>query len=166
MFCMETTKCSCGCDKCKCEFNPCAVTCEPCVRNFGDYAYIYNTADNPVAVDASVTFSSNGPLSGSITHTAGTAEIVIGRTGVYMVDYYINADAAGITSTVYRNGEPLQGTTYSTESDVNNGQFIFTAQTGDVITLVNTGDVEVNLAAEGVTPEAVVNASITIIRLF
>ena len=166
MFNTETTKCSCGCDKCKCNFNPCAVSCGQCVENFGDYAYIYNITAQTVAADAAVTFSSNGALSGTITHTAGTAEVVIGKTGVYMVDYYINGGDAEVTTTVYRNGEALQGTTYAANADANIGQFIFVVQAGDVITLVNTGETEIALAAQGTTPEAVVNASMRIVRLF
>ncbi|MBQ7503774.1 MAG: hypothetical protein IJT79_00445 [Ruminococcus sp.] len=162
MFSTETTKCSCGCCGNKCRFNPCAVTCGQCVESFGDYAYIYNTAAQTVAADAAVTFSSNGPLSGTITHTAGTAQVVIGRTGVYMVNYYIDGGDTDTTTTVYRNGEALQGTTYTAD----NGQFIFAAQTGDVLTLVNTGAAEITLTAEGTTPEAVTNASMTIVRLF
>ena len=166
MFSTETTKCSCGCCGSKCKFNPCAVTCGQCVESFGDYAYIYNTATQTVAVDAALTFSSNGPLSGTITHTAGTAQAVIGRTGVYLVNYYIDGGAAETTATVYRNGEALQGTTYSTAANGDTGQFIIAAQTGDVLTLVNTGAAEITLTASGTTPEAVTNASMTIVRLF
>lgn len=166
MFSTETTKCSCGCCSNKCKFNPCAVTCGQCVENFGDYAYIYNTAAETVAADASVTFSSNGPLSGTITHTAGTAQAVIGRTGVYMVDFYVDGGEAASTFTAYQNGAALQGATYSAAADANNGMFIFAAQMGDVITLVNTGAAEVALTAQGTAPEAVVNASMRIVRLF
>ena len=168
MFCMETTKCSCGCDKRKCDFNPCAVTCGKCVENFGDYAYIYNITEQTVEECAPVTFSSNGPLSCSITHTAGTAETVIGKTGVYLVNFY--ADSSGKRAqtklTLYRNGEPVKGSTYSTGGGITYGQLMFAAQMGDVVTLVNTGNDEVKLSAEGTTPEAVVNASMTFIRLF
>ena len=162
MFDTSTTKCSCGCCGNKCGFNPCAVTCGTCVESFGDYAYVYNTTAQTVADGNAFSFSANGPLSGAITHTAGTAQIVIGKTGVYMVGYYVDGGEAAITSTVYRNGEALQGTTYNADS----GQFIFAAQIGDVITLVNTGGAEVTLTAAGTAPEAVVNASMTIVRLF
>ena len=79
-----------------------------------------------------------------------------------MVNYYVDGGEAGATTTVYRNGEALQGTTYTAD----NGQFIFAAQAGDVLTLVNTGTAEITLTASGTTPEAVVNASMTIVRLF
>lgn len=165
MFDTNTTKCSCGCGN-KCGFNPCAVTCGNCVQGFGDYAYIYNTAAETIAADAAATFSSNGLLSGTITHTAGTENIVIGKTGVYMIDCYLDGGEAESSFTVYSNGEPIQGSTYALAGGAANGQLIVQAQTGDVITLVNTGANTVTLTSEGTTPEAVVNASVKIVRLF
>ncbi len=164
---MNRVNCTCGCDCCKkCCFDPCAVVCGAPFEQAGDYAYIYNTAAEVDAADTAVTFGQNGALSGSITHTAGTAEINIGKTGVYLMNYYVQGGDAAAQFTVFRNGEPLAGSTYaSTAGDVN-GQYILVAQTGDVITLVNTGAAEVTLAAEGAAPEAVVNASVTLTRLF
>ena len=165
MFSTETTKCSCGCDKCKCNFNPCAVTCEPCVKNFGDYAYIYNITEQEVDENEAVEFSSNGPLSGSITHIAGCENIVINKTGVYLINFYVNSDDDS-RFTVYRNGEAIQGSTYDVDDGANYGQVIAALQTGDVITLVNTGNNDVDLDDKGHCAEAVVNASMTFVRLF
>ena len=165
MFCMETTKCSCGCDKCKCEFNPCAVTCGQCVKDFGDYAYIYNITEQEVEENEAVEFSSNGSLSGSITHIAGSENIVINRTGVYLINFYVNSDDDS-RITVYRNGEPIQGSTYDVDDGANYGQLIAALQTGDVITLVNTGNNDIDLDDAGNGAETVVNASMTFVRLF
>ena len=162
---MNTVNCSCnnGCVKCN-QFNPCAVTCGCPVERFGDYAYIYNTAAQTVASDSAVTFSDNGPLSGTITHTAGTADIAIGRTGVYLVKYYLESATASEVS-VFQNSQPIAGST-RTLDDTANGEIIAVLQTGDVLTLVNTGDAEVSPEEKGAPPEAVVNASMTIVRLF
>ncbi len=169
---MNTINCSCGkpdsCGCCckSCKFNPCAVTCAPCQNTFGGvYAYIYNTAAQTVAADAAVTFSSNGPLSGTVTHTAGTAEIVVGETGVYLVDFSVSGEGAA-QITAYRNGAAVEGTTYSAADGEVNGRFIIAAQIGDVLTFVNTGEAGIVIAAQGTTPEAVVNASVTIVKIF
>ena len=79
-----------------------------------------------------------------------------------MAEYYINGTDTETTATVYRNGEALEGATYAADS----GQLIIAAQIGDVITLVNTGEAEVTLTPERTASEAVVNASMTLVRLF
>ncbi len=161
---MNTVKCSCGCNTASCGVNPCAVTCGCCNGNLGDYAYIFNTAAQTAAADAAITFSSNGPLSGTVTHTAGTAETVIGKTGVYLVSFIL-ASTGDAQVTAYRNGTPIEGATYSGTGSVY-GQFVFAGQIGDVITFVNTGTGEITLEAAGTAPEAVVNASATFVRVF
>ena len=165
MFCMNTTSCSCGCGGCGCSggckgcgFNQCAVTCGNSVQGFGDYAYIYNTTAQTVAADAPFTFSANGPLSGSITHTAGTENIVIGKTGMYLISFFVDSSAETDQITLYKNSEPVTGGAYPTT----NGQVIVAAQTGDVITLENTGAAEIALTAN----DGEVNASMTIVRIF
>ena len=156
MFSTETTKCSCGCGKCG--FNPCDVTCSNPVRSFGDYAYIYNTTAQTVAENAAFTFSANGPLSGSITHTAGTENIVINKTGVYLITFYAVTETADVEIAHYKNSLPVQGGNYSSQY----GQVILSAQTGDIITVVNTGGAPIDLISDA----GAVNASITIVRLF
>ena len=169
---MNTINCSCGkpdncgcCGCCKsCQFNPCAVTCAPVCELGADYAYIYNTAAQTVASESEVTFSGNGLLSGTITHTAGTAEIVIGKTGVYLVNTFLASNAAAQFA-VYRNGAAVEGSTYAMNNAAD-GNVIISAQMGDVLTVVNTGTAEMTLEAEGTAPEAVVNGAVTITRLF
>ncbi len=132
----------------------------------GDYAYIYNTAAQTVAVNSSATFSANGPLSGTVNHTGGANDIVIGRTGVYLIKYNVNGEIAESQFTMYRNGTPIAGTTYDDANGNVYGQFIVTAQVGDVLTLVNTGKDPVTLGAEGTGDTAVVNTSVTVVRIF
>ncbi len=160
--CGNTNSCSCGCCK-SCNFQPCAVTCAPCCGRGGDYAYIYNTEAQTVAANSPVTASANGPLSGTITHTAGTAEVVIGETGVYIFHFYAAPEAEAQFS-AYRNGTPIQGATFSGDEIM--GQFIVAAQIGDVITFVNTGEGEATFTAQGTADEAVVNTSLTVLKVF
>ncbi len=160
--CGNPNSCNCGCGCCKsCQFNPCAVTCGGGGPVAVDYAYIYNTAAQTVAADAEITFSANGPLSGTITHTAGTADITIGNTGVYLVNVMVNTATEG-RYTVFKNGTSVEGASFACDS----GELILAAQTGDVITVVNTGNTEMALDAEGTAPEAVVNTEVTIRRIF
>lgn len=162
--CGNPNSCGCSCGCCEsCKFNPCAVTCAPCCANPADYAYVFNTAAQTVAEGAELTFSSNGPLSGTITHTAGTAEITIGKTGVYLVSFTVSPEAESQIS-AYKNGTVIEGATFGGTEIF--GQFIISAQVGDVIALVNTGAGEITLAETGTAPEAVVNASVTVTRLF
>jgi hypothetical protein len=116
-----------------------------------------------VAEGAELTFSSNGPLSGTIPHTAGAAEITIGKTGVYLVSFTVAPEAESQVS-AYKNGTAAEGATFGGTEIY--GQFIISAQVGDVITLVNTGAGEITLTAAGTAPEAAVNASVTVTRLF
>lgn len=167
---MNTINCSCGTSKSRgcgccnsCKFDSCAVTCAPCCTTGGDYAYVYNTDAQTVESGSPITFSANGPLSGTITHTAGTAEFIIGETGVFLVSFYVDSeDEARISA--YRNGTAIEGATYN--GDEINGQFIVAAQIGDVITFVNTGEQALDLIAEGCGLEAVVNASVTVLKVF
>lgn len=162
---MKKVNCSCGCNTKACDFNPCAVTCGSCCDRIGDYAYIFNTTAQTIEADSAVTFSANGPLSGTITHTAGTVETVIGKTGVYLVNFFF-APYSETQITAYRNGAPIDGATYGSDGEVVYGQFIFTGQIGDVITFVNTGEGAITLETEGTSPTAGVNASATFIRVF
>ena len=163
--CANTNSCGCGgCCK-SCKFNPCAVTCSGCTNASADYAYIYNTAAQTVAAGSALTFSANGLLSGTITHTAGTSETVIGNTGVYGVSVYSDPAAAS-QYMVYKNGTAVEGATFVSDSSAVSGKILIAAQSGDVITVVNTGETEASFEAAGTAPEAVVNAAITITREF
>ncbi|MCH5304231.1 MAG: hypothetical protein J1E41_05155 [Ruminococcus sp.] len=160
---MNTIKCSCGCNTNSCKFNPCAVTCSPCVEAPRGYGYVYNITRQNVDEDEAVTFSSNGLLSSGITHVAGTSDIVITTAGVYLINYYVGEEGQ---FTVYQNSAPVAGSTYASSEDIIYGQVIISAQAGDIITLVNTDNDDVDLDADGKAPENVTNASMTILRVF
>lgn len=156
---MNTVNCSCGCQKpCGCQFNPCAVTCG--FPDAKEYGYVYNTTAETVAAGSAVTFASNGALSGNINHTAGTAEIVVTATGVYLVEFYIDCSAEN-TFTLYQNGSAVAGSTYTGTAE-NSGKIIVTAQKGDVFTLVDTGAAEVTFDTGG----NAVNAALIIQKVF
>jgi len=130
------------------------------------YAYIYNTDSQTIPINGSVSFSNNGALLG-ISHDTYTAPITIESAGTYAVWYTITGAEAN-QFTLYRNANPVPGSTYGTNS-VNNGytgMVIINAAEGDQLTLRNhtsTGPVTLDNAAGGT--ETGVSASIMILKI-
>jgi len=114
------------------------------------YAYIYNTDNQTVPVDGSVTFNRNGALLG-ISHDINTATINIDSAGTYAVWYTVTG-AEPNPFTLYQNDNPVPGSTYGTSTANNgySGMVIINAAAGDQITLRNhtsAGDVTLYNAA-------------------
>ncbi|HHW48206.1 MAG TPA: DNRLRE domain-containing protein [Clostridiaceae bacterium] len=130
------------------------------------YAYIYNTDNQTVPVDGSVTFNRNGALLG-ISHDINTATINIDSAGTYAVWYTVTG-AEPNQFTLYQNDNPVPGSTYGTSTANNgySGMVIINAAAGDQITLRNhtsAGDVTLDNAAGGT--ETGVSASIMILKI-
>lgn len=130
------------------------------------YGYIYNLTAQSVAVEATVPFDSNGPLSG-VTHTASSDSIVVVSAGTYSIVFSVSGtepnqfalfvNGVAQTSTVYGSGAGTQQ---------NTGSAILTLGAGDTITLVNhSSAAAVTLASVVGGTQANVNASVTILRL-
>lgn len=101
------------------------------------YAYIYNLPVQTVPLEAAVTFSNNGVIAGAITHTPGTAPVILGSAGDYAVWFYV-ADGGSNQFALFQNGAPVAGAIYGTASDAPNpGWVIISAAAGDSLTLVN-----------------------------
>ncbi|GCE04805.1 BclA C-terminal domain-containing protein [Dictyobacter aurantiacus] len=69
----------------------CGTAAEPTVCEF---AYIYNTKNQMVPLESSVTFDSNGLMSAGITHTAGDpgdSAITVATAGTYLVTYSVTS---------------------------------------------------------------------------
>ena len=77
-----------------------------------DYAYIYNTGAETVAVESDVTFSTTGPVSG-FTHVPAASTIGVETTGTYLVKFSVTGTQAG-QFTLMDNGDVVAGTTYGT----------------------------------------------------
>jgi hypothetical protein len=103
-----------------------------------DYAYVYNTGGQTVAIDADVVFASNGPISAGITHALGDAAVTILNAGDYKVTFIVSGvepnqfalavNGTAVASTIYGSGAGTQQTS---------GQAIITLAAGDVVTLRN-----------------------------
>jgi hypothetical protein len=129
---------------------------------FSDYAYVYNTNRPIIAINGTVNFTTNGPLSG-FTHIAGTDQITVINPGVYVINFYLSSYGQNRVE-VYVNGSalPQHPSSYSltdSEAGKNFGQCILQLSANDVITLVNTSGVALPLTG------GVVTASIMIERL-
>ena len=131
-----------------------------------DYAYVYNTTAETVAVESDVTFSTNGPLSG-FTHTAAGAPIGVVSTGIYLVRFSVTGTQAG-QFTLMDNGAAVAGTAYGSSSapEQDQGQAIMSLTAGDVLTLRNhTSSTSVTLETLAGGTQTNVNASIIIQQL-
>ena len=103
-----------------------------------EYAYIYNLDAQVVAIEADISFSSNGIIVGTITHAPGTSTIQIGSAGDYAVWFYENGVEPN-QFTLFQNGAPVSGSVYGSGAGTqgNNGMVIITAAAGDILTVRN-----------------------------
>lgn len=132
-----------------------------------EYAYMYNTSAQAVAVGASVTFDTNGPITGFILHAAGTATTQLTNAGTYRFDFIVAGTAAN-QFTLFVNGVADASTIYGTGvgNTLNTGQAIITVPANALITLRNnTSAGAITLATLLGGTETNVNASLVIERL-
>jgi hypothetical protein len=103
-----------------------------------EYAYIYNTAPTTIAIEADISFNSNGVIVGNITHTPGTSAITLGTAGNYKIAFSVSGTEPNQFA-VFQNGVPVAGSIYGSGAGTqqNSGQVIVTASAGDVLTIRN-----------------------------
>jgi hypothetical protein len=131
------------------------------------YAYVYNVLAKTIAVEADVTFDSNGPLSAGITHAPGTAEIAFTSPGAYKVTFSVSGTEPSQMA-LFLNGALVGGTLYGSGAGTqqNTGQAIVTIAAGDLLTVRNhTSSAAVGLASNIGGTQANVNASVLIEQL-
>lgn len=133
-----------------------------------EYAYIYNTAAQVVALESDVSFDTNGSILGLISHPAGSSIITLSNAGTYRVDFSVTGTAAN-QFTLFVNGIANPGTTYGSGAvnQQNTGIAIITVLAGTTLTLRNHtssgGAVTLQTLAGGTAIN--VNASMVIERL-
>ena len=131
------------------------------------YAYVYNTAAETVALDAAVTFSSNGRMTAGITHALGGAGITLLNAGDYMISFSVSATESSQIS-IFIDGVPVAGTTYGSGAGTqqNMGQVMLAIAAGEVLTIRNhSSAAAIGLAALVGGTQATTNASVTIEKL-
>ena len=117
---------------------PAGATGATGTSGLSEYAYIYNLDAQVVAIEADISFSSNGIIVGTITHAPGTSTIQIGSAGDYAVWFYENGVEPN-QFTLFQNGAPVSGSVYGSGAGTqgNNGMVIITAAAGDILTVRN-----------------------------
>lgn len=131
------------------------------------YAYIYNTSVETVAVEGDVTLDSNGVLTSGFTHTVGLAPITVVGAGVYKVTFSVSGTETSQFA-LFVNGTLVPGTIYGSGAGTqqNNGQAIFSIAAGGLLTLRNhTSSAAVGLPTIGGGTLANTNASVLIEKL-
>ncbi len=137
------------------------------VSGLSQYAYIFNTAAQVVALEAPILFNSNGLMTPGFTHTPGTSQIMVINAG----DYKISFSVSGVEPnqfTLFLNGAPVTNAVYGSGAGTqhNNGQTILSLAAGDVLTLHNhTSAAAVTLQTLAGGTQTNVNASIVIEKL-
>ncbi len=132
-----------------------------------NYAYIYNLTSQVVAIDADITFDTNGLITSGFTHMPGTSGINVSNSGVYKVDFSVSGVEPN-QFTLFVNGSAVAGTTYGSGAGTqqNSGQALIAMSAGDVLTLRNHSSaaaVTLQTLAGGTVVN--VNASVAILEL-
>jgi len=136
-------------------------------QGLSEYAYIYNTSAQVVPIEADISFSNNGNLSSSITHSPGTSNITIGIAGTYSIWFSVSGVEPN-QFTLYQNGAPVAGSTFGSDAgtQLNSGMVTLTLAAGDVLSLRNhTSVVAVTLQTLAGGTQTNTNASVMIHKI-
>ena len=128
---------------------------------------MYNLAAETVALEADVTFDSNGVLSSGITHAPGAAGITLVNAGVYEITFSLSGVEPNQMG-LFVNGVLLPGSVYGSGAgtQLNTGQTIVNLAAGSVVTLRNhTSAAAVGLQTLAGGTQANANASVVIKQL-
>jgi hypothetical protein len=132
-----------------------------------EYAYVYNLGAEVVAIEADVTFDSNGILTPGITHAPGNAGIAFTSAGTYKVSFLVSGAEPGQFA-LFVNGALVPGTVYGSGAGTqqNTGQVIVTLNAADVLTVRNhSSAAAVTLQTLAGGTQTNVNASVLIEKL-
>ncbi len=131
------------------------------------YAYIFNTAAQVVALEAPILFNSNGVMTSGFTFTPGTSQMMVTNAG----DYKISFSVSGVEPNqfaLFLNGAPVTNSVYGSGAGTqqNNGQTVLTLAAGDILTLNNhTSAAAVTLQTLAGGTQTNINASTVIEKL-
>ena len=131
------------------------------------YGYIYNLSAQTVAIEADITFDTNGIITAGITHAPGTSQVLFTTPGDYLVTFSVSGVEPSQFA-LFLNGAPIAGTVYGSGAGTqqNNGQAIITIAASDVLTLRNhSSAAAVTLQTLAGGTQTNVNASIVITKL-
>ncbi|PES20658.1 flagellar hook-length control protein FliK, partial [Bacillus cereus] len=105
-----------------------------------NYLYVFDTTNQSIAVGSSVTFNTNGPITGTaLSHITGTGNIIINTLGTYVAEFQLQASRENQFS-LQLNGTPISGGRFGTGSPhtINQGTAAFTVTVvPSTLTLIN-----------------------------
>ncbi|PFN54353.1 collagen-like triple helix repeat-containing protein [Bacillus thuringiensis] len=105
-----------------------------------NYLYVFDTTNQSIAVGSSVTFNTNGPITGTaLSHITGTGNIIINTLGTYVAEFQLQASRENQFS-LELNGTPISGGRFGTGSPhtINQGTAAFTVTVvPSTLTLIN-----------------------------
>ena len=146
-------------------------------QGLAEYAYIYSTIGQTIAINANTPLDSNGIMTAGITHAPGSTGINLINAGDYMVTFSVSGTEPSQFA-IFQNGAPVSGATYGTTvvpgsvygsgagTQQNTGFVIVRASAGDTLTLNNhSSSAAVGLASVVGGTQAEVNASVSIEKL-
>ncbi|QWG39122.1 collagen-like protein [Bacillus mycoides] len=131
------------------------------------YAYVFNTAAQVIALEAPILFNSHGTITSGFTHTLGTSQMTVINAG----DYKISFSVSGVEPNqfaLFLNGAPVTNSVYGSGAGTqqNNGQTVLTLAADDILTLNNhTSAAAVTLQTLAGGTQTNINASIVIEKL-
>ena len=132
------------------------------------YAYVYGTAVQAVAVEGNVLFNTAGVQTAGITHVAGSTDITLVNIGTYKVTFSVSGTEASQFA-LFNGATMVPGSLYGSGAGTqqNSGQaIVVTAAANAILTLKNhTSAQTVNLPTIGGGTAANVNASVLIQKL-
>jgi hypothetical protein len=132
------------------------------------YAYVYGTAVQTVAVEGNVLFNTAGIQTAGITHVAGSTDITLVNIGTYKVMFSVSGTESSQFA-LFNGATMVPGSVYGSGAGTqqNNGQaIVVTTVASSVLTLKNhTSGAAVGLPTAGGGTLANVNASVLIQKL-
>ncbi|RUT39254.1 collagen-like protein, partial [Paenibacillus anaericanus] len=137
-------------------------------EGLSQYGYIYNLGAQVVAIEADVSFDTNGFLTPGFTHAPGTAPVLVVDSGNYEVSFSVSGVEPNQFALFLNSSNLVAGSVYGSGAGTqqNNGQVIITLAAGDVLTLRNhSSAAAVTLQTLAGGTQANVNASIIIKKL-
>lgn len=133
-----------------------------------EYAYLFNTSVQTVAVESNLTLDTNGVMTTGIVHTPGTAGITLVNIGTYKVTFSVSGTEASQFA-LFNGVTMVPGSLYGSgaATQQNAGQaIVVTTGANAVLTLRNhTSNAAVGLPTIGGGALANTNASVLIEKL-
>jgi hypothetical protein len=145
---------------------PAGATGPTASSGLSQYAHIYNLSPETVALEAAVTFDTNGVLTSGVTHEPG-AVITLVNSGTYQVTFSVSATEPNQMA-LFVNGVLVPGAVYGSGAGTqqNTGQAIINVGAGAVLTVRNhSSAAAVSLASVIGGTQASSNASVVIEKL-